>query len=160
MSTTIRKILAALLLCVALISLGLYLFNFVFEKHEIHDEARQESFVHDEVNNDVISNFFDWTQEDNDRDRAVRKIVLIVVGVSSASLGLVVLPKRRKDLTLTDTNSFLNMRPLIYSFKTIGVLRIPPDLAEDAYCSFYLKILAGSTSGTLARSFVVLRIHL
>lgn len=90
-----RKIFGGGLLGLALVCLGLYLFNFVFEKHEVQDKARQEEFVKDNVDNQTISSIFDWSQEDNARDRRVRKIALLVIGVGSASIGILAFPNRK-----------------------------------------------------------------
>ena len=91
----LRKILGSLFLGIAAICLGLYLFNYAFEKHEVREEDRQEEFVHDQVDNKTLTNLFDWSQEDNARDREVRKIALMVIGVGTATTGIVVFPKKK-----------------------------------------------------------------
>lgn len=95
MGNALRTIIGGLCLLVAVFCLGLYMFNFVFEKHEINDEKRQEELIHGKVGDGIISDLFDWSQEDNDRDRTLRKVVLVVVGTGSTAIGLITLPKRK-----------------------------------------------------------------
>lgn len=95
MGNALRTIIGSLCLLVAALCLGLYMFNFVFEKHEINDEKRQEELIHGKAGDGIISDLFDWSQEDNDRDRNLRKVVLVVIGTGSTAIGLIALPKRK-----------------------------------------------------------------
>lgn len=90
-----RKMISVVCLIIVAICLGLSMFNVVFEKHERTDEKRHETFVQEKAGDTVVSDIVHKTQEDNERNRTIRKVVLILVGTSSAALGLVVLPARR-----------------------------------------------------------------
>lgn len=95
MGNVLRMIISSLCLLVAVACLGLFMFNFVFEKHEIKAEKRQEEVIHGMAGDGIISDLFDWSQEDNDKDRTLRKVVLVVIGTGSTAIGLITLPKRK-----------------------------------------------------------------